>query len=310
MFNRVLELARLQADQLDHNFIGTEHLLLGIISLGKGVAINVLKASEVEPVILRVKLLETVSVGPEQPKEQRRDMGSIPFTPRSKKVFSMANKEAKSLGHDYIGTEHLLLGLLREGDGVAAKVLRSMNINLEDVKTKIIEMGKSASRDETSSKQPPPAEKVELCGKQTFTADEIACKLLRINPDGCCEPARVALINAQLAFLLINHRSSQLPYTSMAGLQKFLVETVIPTTISLEMLNSVASFFSNLDEREHVVGCIRRCFEATKCGSMSEKNFGTVLQLMTGKPVERSVTTVKVVDFVKDFTNPVQAGGQ
>jgi ATP-dependent Clp protease ATP-binding subunit ClpC len=123
---QVLALARKEADRLNHNFLGTEHLLLGLIKLGQGVAVNVLTKMGLDLETVRLEVEKQVGTGPDQ-----KMIGNIPYTPRVKKVIALAQKEAKNLNHTYVGTEHLLLGLLREGDGVAAKVLRSLDVDIE-----------------------------------------------------------------------------------------------------------------------------------------------------------------------------------
>src|SRR5436190_11531422 len=123
---QVLELARKEADRFNHNFVGTEHLLLGLIVLGKGVAVNVLNQMGLDLEIVRMEVEKQVGTGPEQ-----KILGNIPYTPRVKKVLSFAAHEARSLHHTYVGTEHILLGLLREGDGVAARVLKNRNVDIE-----------------------------------------------------------------------------------------------------------------------------------------------------------------------------------
>ena len=118
---QVLALARKEADRFNHSFIGTEHLLLGLIRLGQGVAVNVLQKMGIELETVRMEVEKQVGTGPDQ-----KMMGNIPYTPRVKKVLALAAKEAKALNHTYVGTEHILLGLLREGDGVAARVLKNL----------------------------------------------------------------------------------------------------------------------------------------------------------------------------------------
>jgi len=113
---QVLALARKEADRFNHNFVGTEHLLLGLIKLGQGVAVNVLQKLGLDLETVRMEVEKQVGTGPDQ-----KMIGNIPYTPRVKKVLSLAAKEAKTLNHTYVGTEHILLGLLREGDGVAAR---------------------------------------------------------------------------------------------------------------------------------------------------------------------------------------------
>ncbi len=123
---QVLALARKEADRFNHNFIGTEHLLLGLIKLGQGVAVNVLQRMGLDLETVRLEVEKQVGTGPDQ-----KMIGNIPYTPRVKKVLALAAKEAKALNHTYVGTEHILLGLLREGDGVAARVLKSLDIDIE-----------------------------------------------------------------------------------------------------------------------------------------------------------------------------------
>ncbi|MCP5523449.1 MAG: ATP-dependent Clp protease ATP-binding subunit [Verrucomicrobiales bacterium] len=130
---QVLALARKEADRFNHNFVGTEHLLLGLIKLGQGVAVNVLQKMGLDLETVRLEVEKQVGTGPDQ-----KLMGSIPYTPRVKKVLSLAGKEAKALNHTYVGTEHLLLGLLREGDGVAARVLKNLDVDLEQTRTETL----------------------------------------------------------------------------------------------------------------------------------------------------------------------------
>lgn len=130
---QVLALARKEADRFNHTYIGTEHLLLGLIKLGQGVAINVLEHMGLELETVRMEVEKEVGSGPPQ-----KSVGSIPYTPRVKKVLALANKEAKALNHSYVGTEHLLLGLLREGEGVAARVLRRLDVDIERTRNEIL----------------------------------------------------------------------------------------------------------------------------------------------------------------------------
>jgi ATP-dependent Clp protease ATP-binding subunit ClpC len=130
---QVLALARKEADRFNHNYVGTEHLLLGLIKLGQGVAVNVLQKMGLDLDTVRQEVEKEVSSGKEQ-----KVGGNIPYTPRVKKVLSLAAKEAKALNHTYVGTEHILLGLLREGDGVAAKVLKNLEVDIEQCRQEIL----------------------------------------------------------------------------------------------------------------------------------------------------------------------------
>ncbi len=130
---QVLALARKEADRFNHNYVGTEHLLLGLIKLGQGVAVNVLQKMGLDLETVRMEVEKQVGSGPET-----KMVGNIPYTPRVKKVLALASKEAKSLQHSYVGTEHILLGLLREGEGVAARVLKNLEIDIERTRNEIL----------------------------------------------------------------------------------------------------------------------------------------------------------------------------
>jgi ATP-dependent Clp protease ATP-binding subunit ClpC len=130
---QVLALARKEADRFNHNFVGTEHLLLGLIKLGQGVAVNVLQKMGLDLETVRMEVEKQVGTGPDQ-----KMIGNIPYTPRVKKVLALAQKEARALNHTYVGTEHILLGLLREGDGVAARVLKNLDVDIEQTRQEIL----------------------------------------------------------------------------------------------------------------------------------------------------------------------------
>src|SRR6266540_128702 len=144
---QVLALARKEADRFNHNFVGTEHLLLGLIKLGQGVAVNVLQKLGLDLETVRMEVEKQVGTGPDQ-----KMIGNIPYTPRVKKVLALASKEAKALNHTYVGTEHILLGLLREGDGVAARVLKNLDVDIEQTRQEILkELDPNLSQQEESA---------------------------------------------------------------------------------------------------------------------------------------------------------------
>ncbi len=130
---QVLALARKEADRFNHNYVGTEHILLGLIKLGQGVAVSVLQNMGLDLETVRIEVEKQVGSGPEN-----TISGNIPYTPRVKKVLSLSNKEAEQLDHSYVGTEHILLGLLREGEGVAARVLTSLNVDINQTRQEIL----------------------------------------------------------------------------------------------------------------------------------------------------------------------------
>src|SRR5258707_2552323 len=130
---QVLALARKEAERFNHNYVGTEHLLLGLIKLGQGVAVNVLQRMGLDLETVRLEVEKLVGSHPAP-----NMMGNIPYTPRVKKVLALAGKEAKALNHSYLGTAHILLGLLREGEGVAARVLKGLEVDPERTRNEIL----------------------------------------------------------------------------------------------------------------------------------------------------------------------------
>ena len=130
---QVLQLARKEADRFNHGYVGTEHLLLGLIALGQGVAVNVLQKMGVDLETVRLEVEKAVGVGPET-----KTVGNVPFTPRVKKVLALSGSEARALNHAYVGTEHILLGILREGEGVAARILKNLNVDLEKTRVEVM----------------------------------------------------------------------------------------------------------------------------------------------------------------------------
>jgi ATP-dependent Clp protease ATP-binding subunit ClpA len=131
---RVIVLAQEEARMLNHNYIGTEHILLGLIHEGEGVAAKALESLGVSLDAVRQQVEEIIGQGQEVPS------GHIPFTPRAKKVLELSLRESLQLGHNYIGTEHILLGLIREGDGVAAQVLVRLGADLNRVRHQVIQL--------------------------------------------------------------------------------------------------------------------------------------------------------------------------
>jgi hypothetical protein len=130
---QVLVLARKEADRFNHNFLGTEHLLLGLIALGQGTAVNVLHNMGLNLETVRMEVKKQVGTGPNE-----KMISSIPYMPHVRKVLSLASKEAKALNHTYVGTEHILLGLLRESDGVAARVLKNLDVDITQCRQEIL----------------------------------------------------------------------------------------------------------------------------------------------------------------------------
>src|SRR3990172_6224106 len=168
---RVIILAQEEAKRLNHSAVGTEHILLGIIREGEGVASKVLESLNISPERVRAEIESAIGRGERTPYEE------VAFTPRAKKVLELALDEARRLGHNYIGTEHLLLGLIREGEGVAARVLEAMGADLERVRAQVVyllgEEGTTSYTKQTS---------------KTPTLDEFGRDLTKMAREGELEP--------------------------------------------------------------------------------------------------------------------------
>jgi ATP-dependent Clp protease ATP-binding subunit ClpC len=162
---RVVVLAQEEARLLDHDYIGTEHLLLGLIQEGEGVAAAALRELGVSLEAVRQKVEEIIGRGEHAPPPSH-----IPFTPRAKKVLELSLRESRQLGHNYIGTEHILLGLIREGEGVAAQVLTSLGADLNTVRQQVVRMLHGYRSEE-------PASRSWLRTRGSGRLDEISDKL-------------------------------------------------------------------------------------------------------------------------------------
>jgi ATP-dependent Clp protease ATP-binding subunit ClpC len=131
---KLLQMAEQEARRLKHGYIGTEHILLGLVKEGSGVAAHVLKNLGVELQEIQIEIEKILDSGPD------RVMGKLPQTPRAKKVIEYSMEEARGLNHNYVGTEHILLGLIREAEGVAAQVLMKLGLKLEDVRAEVVNL--------------------------------------------------------------------------------------------------------------------------------------------------------------------------
>ncbi len=155
---KVMALANQEAQRFNHEYIGTEHILLGLVKEGSGVGANVLKNLDVDLRKVRLEVEKLVKAGPEMV-----TMGKLPQTPRVMQVIKYAIEEARNLNHNYVGTEHLLLGLLREHDGVAAWVLRNLGLRLEEVREEVLNLLADAESPESGEAPPLRREGCELC---------------------------------------------------------------------------------------------------------------------------------------------------
>ena len=171
----VLTLAQEEAQRLNHNYIGTEHLLLGLIREGNGVAAKVLTTMDISLPEVRSKVETIIGRGKDTAK------GEIGLTPRAKKVIELAVDEARHLNHHYIGTEHLLLGLIREGQGVAAGVLEELGINLQRVRREVMVALENFPVPDPGNKPiRPTAMILTTLAIVTFSAIALRCRISRL----------------------------------------------------------------------------------------------------------------------------------
>lgn len=139
---KVMQLANQEAQRFNHEYIGTEHVLLGLIKEGSGVAANVLKNMDVDIRKVRLEVERLIAVAPEA-----TAMGKLPLTPRAKKIIEWSLVESKELGHNYVGTEHILLGILREQEGIGPSVLRNLGLAIDAVRKEVLSLVGSGDSD-------------------------------------------------------------------------------------------------------------------------------------------------------------------
>jgi ATP-dependent Clp protease ATP-binding subunit ClpC len=181
---KVMALANQEAQRFNHEYIGTEHILLGLVKEGSGVGANVLKNLGVDLRKVRLEVEKLVKSGPEMV-----TMGKLPQTPRAKRVIEYAIEEARNLNHNYVGTEHLLLGLLREQDGVAAQVLMNLGLKLDDVREEVLNLLGAGVETEEASAVAPPGEMAGKKGKsKTPALDSFGRDLTELAREGKLDP--------------------------------------------------------------------------------------------------------------------------
>src|SRR5271166_322295 len=182
---KVMQLANQEAQRFNHEYIGTEHILLGLVKEGSGVAANVLKNLDIDLRKIRLEVEKIVQSGPDMV-----TMGRLPQTPRAKKVIEYSIEEARNLGHNYVGTEHLLLGLLREQEGVAAQVLMNLGLKLEDVREEVLNLlGHNMSEGESSGGGGGGGERTASKGKsKTPALDSFGRDLTELARQGKLDP--------------------------------------------------------------------------------------------------------------------------
>ncbi len=202
---KVINLARQEAERLGHEFIGTEHILLGLVKEGSGVAANVLENLAVDLEKVRVEIERYVST----PGEPVISSSSLPFTPKAKRVLELAMEEARNLEHNYIGTEHLLLGVLREQDGMAAQVLLKLGVKLEDVRAELMEL---LGADVAQDVQTPPGEMPQQAADNATPAlDSFGRDLTQLAREGTLDPVIGRSKEIQRVLQILSRRTKNNP---------------------------------------------------------------------------------------------------
>ncbi len=202
---KVINLARQEAERLGHEFIGTEHILLGLVKEGSGVAANVLENLAVDLEKIRLEVERYVST----PGEPVSSSSSLPFTPKAKKALELAMEEARNLEHNYIGTEHLLLGVLREQDGMAAQVLLNLGVKLEDVRAELMEL---LGADVAQDQQAHPGEAApQAADNATPALDSFGRDLTQLAREGSLDPVIGRAKEIQRVLQILSRRTKNNP---------------------------------------------------------------------------------------------------
>jgi ATP-dependent Clp protease ATP-binding subunit ClpC len=286
---KVMALANQEAQRFNHEYIGTEHILLGLVKEGSGVGANVLKNLDVDLRKVRLEVEKLVKSGPDMV-----TMGKLPQTPRAKKVIEYAIEEARNLNHNYVGTEHLLLGLLREQDGVAAQVLMNLGLKLEEVREEVLNLlGAGVEQTEDPSAPAPEGKK----GKsKTPALDSFGRDLTEMGKEGKLDPVIGRKAEIERVIQILCRRQKNNPVLlGEAGVGK----TAIVEGLALKIINGDVPEI--LDERRIVVLDLPMMVAGTKYRGQFEERI---------KAVMNEVRRVKnVILFIDELHTLVGAGG-
>ncbi len=235
---RVVVLAQDEARMLNHNYIGTEHILLGLIHEGEGVAAKALESMGISLDAVRAQVEETIGQG------QNPTSGHIPFTPRAKKVLELSLREALQLGHNYIGTEHILLGLMREGEGVAVKILEKLGGDLGRIRQTVIQMVSGYQ-----GKEPQQGNNQEGTPSTSLVLDQFGRNLTQAAREGKLDPVIGRAKEIERVMQVLSRRTKNNPVlvgepgvgksACVEGLAQMIVRDTVPTTLKDKQLYSL-----------------------------------------------------------------------